>query len=417
MGRQNVTRGEMFRAFLRNERGATALLFALMLPVLLAFLGAVVDYSDLVRKKGAMQAAADEAALAGAKVMTNSSSTGSQLQTAATTAATNAAKAKAPDATPAVNVSVSGYSGATASSVSVTLTYTKSLLFAAMFVGSTSSQIKAQAKATPGYQPSDCVIALDPSSNKAFAISGNGSVNIPNCGVHVNSSANIALEQKGASWLNAKSVSVVGNVSGNNITPTPKTGQPAITDPLASIPEPTTPTAPCKYISSTISIPTIFSAGDVFCGNTNFNADVTFSPGTYYFRGASVTTGNNVNISGTGVLLYFDVSSTLYSSTSGQVSLSALTSGPYAGIVIFGSRLATTIPLFHFTGGSSYFVNGTIYVPNGRFEFYGNSSLAVKSGYVIAKQFFYQGNSSFTMDTFGGAAPSALAPKNMVLTQ
>jgi hypothetical protein len=75
------------------------------------------------------------------------------------------------------------------------------------------------------------------------------------------------------------------------------------------------------------------------------------------------------------------------------------------------------LPVFHFTGGSSYSVNGTVYLPTARFDFLGNSSLTIKSGYVIAKQFNYQGSSSFVMDTFGGSAPAQLASKDVALTQ
>jgi len=60
-------------------------------------------------------------------------------------------------------------------------------------------------------------------------------------------------------------------------------------------------------------------------------------------------------------------------------------------------------------GTTDYFVNGTIYLPKARLQMTGSSDLTVtaKSGYVITKQFAYQGDSAFTMDTFGGPVPSA----------
>jgi hypothetical protein len=70
------------------------------------------------------------------------------------------------------------------------------------------------------------------------------------------------------------------------------------------------------------------------------------------------------------------------------------------------------------TGNKDYFVNGTIYLPEHYFHLYGSADLTVnaKSGYVIANQFYYQGNSSFTMDTFGnaGTVPSALSGSTRV---
>ena len=49
--------------FARAERGNVAMIFALMLPVLLAAIGAAVDYSRAVNARSAMQAAADATAL------------------------------------------------------------------------------------------------------------------------------------------------------------------------------------------------------------------------------------------------------------------------------------------------------------------------------------------------------------------
>jgi hypothetical protein len=232
----------------------------------------------------------------------------------------------------------------------------------------------------------------------------------------VNSNHRVALSQQGSSTLKAKTINVVGQATGSGFTPTPTTGQAAMADPLANIPEPTLP-GTCTYSNVTFSTPKTFAAETLFCGNINFSSDSTFSPGIHYFKNASVTTGNNVNLSGSGVMLYFDAGSYINSTTSGDVNLSAIKTGVYTGIAIFGSRTATSLPVFHFTGGSSYSVNGTVYLPTARFDFLGNSTLTIKSGYVIAKQFNYQGNSAFVMDTFGGSAPAVLASKDLALTQ
>ena len=70
-------------------------------------------------------------------------------------------------------------------------------------------------------------------------------------------------------------------------------------------------------------------------------------------------------------------------------------------------------------GITDYFVNGTIYLPKARLQMTGSSDLTVtaKSGYVITKQFAYQGDSAFTMDTFGGPVPSALAGQQIAIAQ
>src|SRR5437667_6673345 len=103
-------------------------------------------------------------------------------------------------------------------------------------------------------------------------------------------------------------------------------------------------------------------------------------------------------------MLYFDDTSTWDSTGTGNVSLLAPQTGTYDGIAIFGTRKGK-LSTFKLTGGKDYFVDGTIYLPTVDLQLYGSVDLSVtsKSGYVIASKFYYQGDSSFTFDAFGGA--------------
>jgi Flp pilus assembly protein TadG len=68
-----------------DERGAVAILFALMLVPLVAATGAAIDYARGVEFRSALQAAADDAALAGASAYTTLGSVGQSQGTAAAT--------------------------------------------------------------------------------------------------------------------------------------------------------------------------------------------------------------------------------------------------------------------------------------------------------------------------------------------
>ena len=59
----SISFAKLCRAFVRREHGNVAMIFALMLPVLLAAIGAAVDYSRAVNARSAMQAAVDATAL------------------------------------------------------------------------------------------------------------------------------------------------------------------------------------------------------------------------------------------------------------------------------------------------------------------------------------------------------------------
>src|SRR3954462_8022757 len=58
------------RSLIRSDKGTTAVLFGLALPVLLGGAGAAIEYVHLARDKAALQAAADSAALTAARELT-----------------------------------------------------------------------------------------------------------------------------------------------------------------------------------------------------------------------------------------------------------------------------------------------------------------------------------------------------------
>jgi hypothetical protein len=396
------------RRLLQDPRGSVATVFALSIIPVVAAVGCAVDYSRAASDRTAMQSALDAATLNIAKEAPYLSQASLNLL-AKTQFDANFTRAEVQ------NVQV------VATYNSKVLTITGSGTVPAVFMGLFGiQQMPIGALAATGAEMTvgDCVIALDPSANKSMAVSGNGSINVPNCGIFSNSSASASIDQKGASWINAKSIKAAGGIHGSDYSPTPKTYQPPVIDPLAGVPEPIVPGG-CTFTNYTFSTPEIIPANAVLCGAIGLNADVTLSSGTIYFKGATVTTTASVNVVGDGVMLYFDENSTFTSSSSGTFSLKAPQTGPYAGIAIFGSRVGTTMKTFRFTGTKDYFVNGSIYLPTQRFELYGSADMTVssKSGYVIAQQFYYQGNSSFTFDAFGSAVPSGLGSTKVVLAR
>jgi hypothetical protein len=276
--------------------------------------------------------------------------------------------------------------------------------------GQSELSIGARATAVWGRQWGACVIALDPNSAASFRVKGLGTVSVPNCGIQVNSTSSTALLQEGSGWVRAASVSISGNYQGANISPAPLIRQPAIADPLESVPEPAMPSG-CTFQDRVFTGAVRLPAGSVYCGKISFNGQAVFATGIHYFKGASVTTAANASVSAAGVMLYFDkTSSFTKSSGNGSFNISAMPEGVYRGIAIFASRSGMPgAQSFIFSGGKDYVVNGTIYLPKGLFEMYGTVDMTAspKSGYVISWRFSYDGNSNFVMDTFGGVSAIA----------
>jgi hypothetical protein len=242
-------------------------------------------------------------------------------------------------------------------------------------------------------------------------------VSVPNCGIHVNSTAGNAVLQAGSGFIKAKAITVVGGASSGNYSPTPKVGQKVVADPLSNIPEPTVPAA-CTYTGQTFPTAITIPGGSVYCGNTTFNASVTFGPGIHYFKDAQVKTASTITMTSQNAMLYFSNSS-WDSSGAGKISFTPMLSGDYAGIAIFGSRNDTKTATFKFAGNKDYFVGGTVYLPKGSLNLTGDTSLSVtaKSGYVIAQQFSYEGSSTFTVDAFGGTVPAGFVLNSVALVQ
>ncbi|MDX8527026.1 pilus assembly protein TadG-related protein [Mesorhizobium sp. MSK_1335] len=273
---------------------------------------------------------------------------------------------------------------------------------------------KATARKTA---PDYCLYALDPNSSGALTVTGSGGVSAPDCGIQVNSSSERALKHVGNGRITASKISVVGAYQGGGFSVTPKTNQPQLVDPLADTPEPVLPSG-CAYnneVLADIQIP----AGRTFCGSISFDGDVTLSPGIHYLHNAVVSIGSNAGLSGDGVTIFLDRGSSIIQSPgNGSVRLSAPTDGIYSGIAIFGSRRASdAVATLSFIGNKNYLVNGAIYLPHHRLRMKGTHDLKaiVKSGWVVAWQILYSGDSTVSIGADGAFSAKGLQNPEVVL--
>jgi hypothetical protein len=402
--------GAWFKRFAAARNGNVAIFFGIAALPFMTAVGAAVDFSRGSATKAAMQSALDSAAL---------------------NLVRNAATLPSGELTPrAASLFTAAFHDPEASNVQVTAEFDPATSILTLngsadlptalmgLVGINSMQIAALSKARDA-DKWPCVITLDTSSPHAFKAVGGGTVNVPNCGIHVNSTAGNAVLQAGSGWIKAKAITVVGGASSGNYSPMPKSSQKVVADPLGNIPEPTVPAA-CtstntnQSFEAAITIP----GGSVYCGNTTFNANVTFGPGIHYFKDAQVKTASTITMTSQNAMLYFSNSS-WDSSGAGKISFTPMLSGDYAGIAIFGSRNDTKTPTFKFTGNKDYFIAGTVYLPKQNMSLVGDVSMSVtaKSGYVIANQLSYEGGSNLTFDAFGGTVPSGFVLNSVALVQ
>jgi hypothetical protein len=112
------------------------------------------------------------------------------------------------------------------------------------------------------------------------------------------------------------------------------------------------------------------------------NASLTMNPGVYIIEGGGLTVTGNASVAGSGVMIYNAGSNYPSSggsfggitlSGNGTFSLSAETTGTYAGLLIFQSRQNTRA--LSFSGNAMAGMTGTIYAANALLSMSGNAAL------------------------------------------
>jgi hypothetical protein len=223
---------------------------------------------------------------------------------------------------------------------------------------------------------------------------GNARFTVLNGSIIVNSNAADAIFAQGSTTLTASEILVTGNyqTQGNAvITPTPQTGQPPVPDPLASLPAPD-PTGLPVFPGQTISGVATLQPG-VYTGLVKLegNAFVTMQPGTYIFRGGLLVSGN-ARLVGNGVTLYVE-GGRIEVQGNGRMSLTAPTSGTYAGITVFYARTNSN-PLW-LSGNAVQNIQGTVYLPRSLLHLEGNANFG--PGMIVTWRARIIGNPTVTI--------------------
>jgi hypothetical protein len=161
----------------------------------------------------------------------------------------------------------------------------------------------------------------------------------------------------------------------------------------------------------------------VYCGGMKLNAgaNVTLNPGIYYLDQGSLSVNGGASLSGTGVTLVFTSSSGHnYASASinggANINLTAPTSGPTAGIVLFGDRNMTAGTSFSLNGGSTEMFGGAIYLPRAAVSFSGGAASTNGCLQLIAETVTFVGNANFAINC-KGYGTKAIASSTAQLTE
>jgi Flp pilus assembly protein TadG len=389
-----------FARFHRDRRANVAPIFALALIPVVSLTGSAVDYSRANSIKAAMQAAADATAL---NLVQNAASipSGDVSETA-----TNIFKT-AFTRTDANNLVVTA-SSASGGTVTVSATAAMATDFMGVLgVSNVTIGSRAVALKTPG-DGLGCVLALDRYASGAITAQGSTTVNLNGCSMYDNSSSASAMTVGGSARITALSVGVVGGISGNTSVTTTQgvqTGLSPLRDPYAKVAVPFF--SGCDENNFSAKKQVTIDPG-VYCDGMQFNAnaDVTFNPGVYFVdRGKFAVTGG-AKLQGTGVTIIF-TSSTMSDwpevtiNGGAVIDLRPPSTGPLAGIVMYGDRNIPTGNAFKFNGGASQYLGGAVYFPTGAVDFAGGAGTSTNCTQIIGNTITFTGNSGVAINCAG----------------
>lgn len=399
--------GRALAALRQNERGAIGIIAGLAMPVLVgaAVLGA--EGGLLAYKHQSMQGAADSAALTGVI----SKTTGATLiaQGRAVAAAQGYVNGVAGVSVilnaPPLTGAYAGKSGAVEAIVAQPQQPTLARFFSANAI-----QVRARAVAiqNPG---GACMLALNASKSGAVTVQGSSVVTLTGCDAFSNSADSSAIVAGGSSRLSVASASAVGGIPNtSNITATNGVfgGASPAADPYAD-----------QNFQSFGACSQTYSGGSatlspgVYCGGISLSAGATVNllPGTYYLDSSDLKVAGNATLTGSGVTLVFTSSKgkdygTASISSNAIINLSAPTSGPTQGIILFGDRNMPVGAAFKITGGGTQNWTGAIYLPKADLTYAGGASGGAGCTQIVADTVTFTGNSNLSLACDGsGVTP------------
>jgi Flp pilus assembly protein TadG len=367
--------------------GSIVVNFALALPILLLMIGGALDVSQYLRLKGALHDATDAAALAAAKEVSLSDSRTEGLTAVAQSVVNRflgAHKSAINGAEPTVSVQLN----TNPQEVDVAATIPFKPLFGNTF-GLALQPITVRSVARIMGTPNICLLALERHEAGAIQLQLGGQITGSGCAIFSNSNSVSGVNVLLNSRMTAETVCSAGGVIGaHNISPAPYFDCPQFDDPLADRAEPTV--GACDHNAVIVALGTRTLTPGVYCGGLTVLAlaKVILEPGTYVFTGGPVIVEGLASISGTGVTLFFsDVSAMVLGETS-VVRLSASTSGPLAGLLIFGSRQQSELITHTILSRNAQHFVGTVYLPRNTLLIDGSANIGSQSAYtaIVARR-------------------------------
>lgn len=402
-------RFDTLSGFGRDCSGGIAIMAALLMPVLTLGIGLGAETGYYYMTQRNLQNAADLAAHAGA-VRLRAGDDDAAIYAAALHVAT-VAGFMVDAGTIVVNAPpMRGPNFGNEASVEVLLSKIQNRFFSGI-IETEPVQIGARAVASVlSTGSSACVLALSPTASRAITVSGSTDVSLEGCDVASNSNAPDAFWMSNSSAKLAVDCihTVGGAISSHNLTlqqcDMPQVNAPVVRDPYADLAEPETSIDCEKDVKVSVFNPTQWHPSGMpamrICGGLDIKSKVVFNPGLYIIDGGDLTMNANgevssadVGVAAEGVTFFLTGNSKLLFNGNGSLNIQAPSTGPYAGILFFGSRQQNGLK-HEVRGNFGSTTQGALYAPTSEISFSGNSTATNGCTQIIGLTVEFTGNSS-----------------------
>jgi hypothetical protein len=415
MNLQSIALPSVVKSFLHNKSGNIAIIAAILLPVLVGFigLGTEVGYWHLTQRK--LQQSADISAYsAGVRMRSGDSKSDYDAiaQEIAIKSGYDSSRGTITVSSPPVSGAYTGDSNA----LEVVLTEFLPPLFTAVIRNEPTS-INARSVVLVQNGSKACVLALDTSASKALEVSGTANVGFKNCDLAANSLADDAFDLSGSASLKTECIYTVGGADyTSNLTLTssdckvPKENSLYVADPYRDVAEPSIE-GPCdnrKNVGKPSGLTTVnpiynHSSGlksHHYCSGLQLKGKVKFNPGLYIIEGGTFSASAGAQIEGTGVTFYLTDGASMNLNGGATLNLAAPIIDPFSGILFFGTRSDSSIS-HSVNGGSSSTFQGLVYFAAGHVSYNGGAGMSNGCTQVIANTIQLTGNATIGSDCSG----------------
>jgi Flp pilus assembly protein TadG len=374
----------------RDVKGSTAIMFAVLGPLLLGAAGIAIDFATFSLKQSTLQAAADAAALGGAKQLSLATSKDSIVSSAALSLVTETLKGK--------NDLAVGKAEIDRSNGRITIHISEAWTpFFAQYLGADITPVTATATASLVGESKLCLLTLETNSAKGLQMLQSSHLQASGCSVYSNSTNPNGIFINDAATIDAAMICSAGGVKNKNgSTTVPVTTDcPALADPLLGHATPNV--VGCDYNNTKLRSGSAVLRPGVYCGGIDLGdtVQVKFDPGTYILKDGQFKVADTASIQGTDVSFFLSGQKSFITFTdNASINLSGAETGDMAGLLFFNDPTSGTSRTHVISATNAKTLTGTIYLPNSTLKVDPNSSVGEKSAYtaiIVNKMSIEQG--------------------------